>query len=87
MKVKQIKLSGLPLRRKVRCTVFQQTDDDEDDAQPVSIAITIPPEIQGGSTTPAVAPAVALSAQNVSVIARGRVLPSGSLSVGLIPNR
>ena len=54
---------------------------DADDAvtQQASIAIIIPPEIQGDATTPA----VALSAQNVSVIARGRVLPSGNLSVGL----
>ena len=54
------------------------TDADTDDGRPVSIAITIPPEIQGDAITPA----LPLSAQNVSVIARGRVLPSGSLSVG-----
>ena len=44
-----------------------------------SILITIPPELQDRTTG---ANAVPLSAQNVSVIARGRVLPSGNLSVG-----
>ena len=47
-----------------------------------SITITIPQELQD-RTAEEDDDAVPLSAQNVSVIARGRVLPSGNLSVGL----
>ena len=44
-------------------------------SQQASIVVTIPSELQAAD--------VDLSAQNVSVLARGRVLPSGNLSVGL----
>ena len=44
-----------------------------------SIVITIPSAIQDQTTGDA---AVPLSADNVKVVARGRVLPSGNLSVG-----
>ena len=53
---------------------------DVDESQQASIIVTIPAELQDRTTG---LTAVPLSAQNISVIARGRVQPSGNLSVGL----
>ena len=55
-------------------SILTTEDSIVDGTKQASIAIIIPPEIQATDAP--------LSAQNVSVIARGRVLPSGNLSVG-----
>ena len=48
-----------------------------------SIVITIPPEVQAELAAVDGVEVDNISAQNISVIARGRVLPSGNLSVGI----
>ena len=66
--------------------ILNEDPDDADEIiveHPTVITITIPNEIQDRITTSSTPPGdpVLLTAANVKVVARGRVLPSGNLSV------